>query len=105
MNKVILRYLPLFFDDLKEAVDYIRVTLQNEKAAEDLINDVEQAILKRSENPTSFEQYISFKKRKYPYYRIYVKNYVVYYVVIPNDPPIMEMRRFLYNKRNRDFII
>ena len=34
------------------------------------------------------------------YYRIYVKNYIVYYVVIDDEGPdkITEVRRFLYNK-------
>ena len=37
------------------------------------------------------------------YYRIYVKNYIVYYVVIDDENPdkIMEVRRFLYNKQNQ----
>ncbi len=105
MNKIELRYLPLFRDDFVEAIDYIRNTLQNPKAANDLINDVEEAILERSKNPEAFEQYHSLKERKYPYYRIYVKNYVVYYVVISGETKIMEVRRFLYNKRNKDAII
>ncbi|WP_243013966.1 hypothetical protein [Clostridium sp. AM54-14XD] len=37
------------------------------------------------------------KKREYPYYRIYVRNYVIYYVVIDD---IMEVRRLLYGARN-----
>lgn len=42
--------------------------------------------------------------RKYFYYRIYVKNYVVYYVVIDNegDGKVMEVRRLLYNRQDRD---
>ena len=37
------------------------------------------------------------------YYRIYVKNYIVYYVVIDDEGPdkIIEIRRFLYNKQNQ----
>lgn len=105
MGNVILRYLSIFQEDLSETVKYISETLQNSKAANDLVNSVEQAILERSENPDSFEWYHSLKERKCPYYRIYVKNYVIYYVVIPGEPKIMEMRRFLYNKRNRDWIV
>ena len=105
MNKAILRYLPLFRDDLLSAINYIRDTLQNEKAANDLVDEVERAIISRSENPEIFEKYRSLRDRKYPYYRIYVRNYVVYYVVIPENPPIMEVRRFLYNRRNRSMIV
>ena len=48
----------------------------------------------------SFEIYHSIRERKYPYYRIYVKNYVIWYVVIDDEgeDKIMEVRRFLYNK-------
>ena len=54
----------------------------------------------------SFEPYHSIKKRDYPYYRIYVKNYIVYYVVIPvGDKKIMEVRRFLYKGQDRDNIV
>ena len=45
------------------------------------MNDVEDAILERLEYPLAFEPFPS-KKRDYPYYRIYIRNYVIYYVVI-----------------------
>ena len=49
----------------------------------------------------AFEQFHSRKERKYPYYRIYVKHFIVFYVVIPeNDHKVMEIRRFLYGKSN-----
>ena len=40
--------------------------------------------------------------RYLPSYRIYVKNFIVFYVVIKDEGsvPIMEVRRFLYNKKN-----
>lgn len=98
MTKAILKYLPVFYDELKEAFIYIRDVLKNEKAAYDLVEAIKNAILQRSECPDSFEQYKSLKERKHPYYRIYVKNYQVYYVVIPGDPPIMEVRRLKYSK-------
>lgn len=92
-----LRYLPLFEQDLKDTVNYISNTLKNKEAALRLVDDIETAILNRLSNPTSFETYHSKKKREYPYYRIYVRNYVIYYVVIEN---VMEVRRLLYNARD-----
>ena len=71
-----LRYLPLFRQDVEEMVLYISRKLHNPSAAERLLNDIEAAVLKRLENPESFEPYHSEKERKYPYYRIYVRNYV-----------------------------
>ena len=97
-----LRYLPLFYKDLSEKVTYISENLQNPQAANNLLDAVEKAILDRLLVAESFEPYYSMKERRYPYYRIYVKNYVIYYVVIDDEGPnkIMEVRRFLYNKQN-----
>ena len=98
MNKqYTLRYLPLFDKDLTEAVNYIAVTLQDPISAEQLVDEVEAAIEKRREMPKAFAPYPSAKSRKYPYYRINVRNYLIFYVVIGN---VMEVRRFLHSKRN-----
>lgn len=88
-----LRYLPIFEIDLLSTVNYITNILKNDDAALRLVDDIESAILKRLENPLAFESYRSAKMREYPYYRIYVRNYVVYYVVIGN---VMEVRRLIY---------
>jgi hypothetical protein len=105
-NEYELRYLPLFYEDMYEKVTYIREKLLNPEAADDLIDAVEKAILDRLPNCESFEPYHSVKEREYPYYRIYVKNFTVYYVVIHmDDRKIMEVRRFLYNRQDRDRII
>jgi hypothetical protein len=79
-NNYKLRYLPLFYDDLENAVVYISEKLMNRQAARDLLDAVENAIIERLPVAESFEQYHSGKERKYPYYRIYVNNYVVYYI-------------------------
>lgn len=102
-----LRYLPLFYEDLEQKVVYIAETLHNEKAANDLLDAVEQAILERLPVAESFEPYRSVKERRYKYYRIYVKNFVVYYVVIDDEGSnkIMEVRRFLYNKQERETLV
>ena len=104
-----LSYLPIFYDDLLEAVNYIMLKLKNEQAAEELLNLTEIAIKERLGAPESFEKFQSMKKRKYSYYRIYVKNFIVFYVVIPDksDSGIatMEIRRFLYNRRDLEKII
>ena len=57
----------------------------------------------RLPNAEAFEPYHSASERRYKYYRIYVKNYIVYYVVIDDEgsDKIMEVRRFLYNKQNQ----
>ncbi len=97
-----LRYLPVFEEDLLNTVDYIANVLQNEYAADQLIDNVESAILNRLDNPLSFEPYHSAKKREHQYYRIYVKNYTIFYVVIDD---VMEVRRLIYGARNIDQIL
>ena len=92
-----LSYLPQFEHDLAAARDYITFTLQNPIAALRLIEDAEKAIMKRLKNPLSFQPYPSIRKRKQPYYRINVRNFAIFYVVIDN---VMEVRRFAYFKRN-----
>ena len=98
-----LQYLPLFYDDLLATVKYLSEVLHNPKAANKLIDDVENAILDRLPNAEAFEPFHSLKERRYPYYRIYVNNYIVSYVVIEHR--IMEVRRLLYVGRNRDQIL
>lgn len=88
-----LSYLPDFHNDLNETVQYISVSLGNPVAASDLIDKVEKAILKRLECPEAFEPYQSLKEREWPYYRIYVDNYVIYYVVIHG---LMAPKRWKY---------
>lgn len=102
-----LRYLPLFFDDVKRITSYIKNELSNLKAANDLIDAVEEAILERLPVCESFEPYHPKRERKYTYYRIYVKNYVVYYVVIDDEGPekIMEIRRLLFNRQDRENVV
>ena len=92
-----LRYLPLFKSDLIECANYIANKLQNPIAAEKLINDVETAILERLDCPLSFQPYHSKKNRDTTYYRINVRNFSVFYVVIDD---VMEVRRLLYNRRD-----
>ena len=101
-KKYFLEYLPLFEQDLADVRNYIAVELSNPAAAMRLINDTEAAIQKRLKNPLGYTPYHSVRDRKQPYYRINIRNYSVFYVVIDN---VMEVRRFLYAKRNLSAII
>lgn len=92
-----LQILPLFEDDLNEIVDYIANRLQNPIAAENLVDAVEAAIAERLTCAEAFEPYRSSKERRYPYYRIQVKNFTIFYVVIDD---IMEVRRIIYSRRD-----
>ena len=102
MKKYKLSFLPLFEEDLNEIVDYITTDLQNPSAADRLVGDIESAINKRLEAPLSFAPFRTSNKRPHPYYRINVRNFSVFYVVI-NDT--MEVRRVLYSKRDLDKLL
>ena len=96
-NEYQLRYLPKYEDDLNEIIDYIVLNLKNPTSANRLVDKIESSIKERLHFPISFEPYQSVKKRKYPYYRIYVDNFTIFYVVIGD---IMEIRRILYSRRD-----
>ena len=101
-QKYKLSFLPLFEEDLDEITDYISNHLQNPNAALRLIDDIEIAINKRLEAPLAFAPYQSSQNRPHPYYRINVRNFSIFYVVISD---IMEVRRVLYSKRNLDNLL
>ncbi len=97
-----LKILPLFEDDLNEIANYITYRLRNPIAAETFVDEVEKAIYERLTCAESFEPYPSSRTRKYPYYPIPVKNFIIFYVVIGNT---MEVRRIIYSRRNLEKLI
>lgn len=102
MEKYELSILPLFESDMLEAITYITEVLNNPSAAERLIDETEKAIYKRLDSPLSFSPYKSKRSRSDVYYRIFVGNFTVFYVVKDN---VMEVRRFIYNRRNIENIL
>lgn len=97
MSEYELRYLPIFWEDLLEAVSYIKNVLGNEIAAKNLLDRVEEEVLKHLESPTTELLYQSSRERSDSYYWFSVGNYMVFYVVIDN---VMEVRRFIYGARD-----
>lgn len=97
MKKYKLQFLSLFEEDLNQIVDYIIFDLGNPTAAYSLVDDVYEAITARLPNAESFEIYRSKNKRSSVYYKIYVRNYIIFYVV---KDDVMEVRRILYGRRD-----
>ncbi len=97
-----LTFLPLFEQDLMEITNYITNILKNPSAAHNLVNEIELSILNRQKSPLAFEPYRTTKKREYPYYRINVRNYSIFYVVIDET---MEVRRIIYSGRDLDKLL
>ena len=92
-----IKYSDLFYRDLSSILNYIKYELENIAAANNLFDDIMREISNRAYNPESYEKYSSTRKRKNAYYRIYVKNYTIFYVVRKN---VMEVRRIIYSRRN-----
>ena len=101
-KKYKIKYLPLFYKDLNQITDYIMYKLNNEIAANNFVDELENEINKRAYSPDAYEKHISAKKRQYTYYKIYVKNYIVFYTVKVDT---VEVRRILYSRRNFDKLV
>ena len=57
-EKYKIKYLPLFYNDLDQITDYIMYKLNNEIAANEFVNKLENEINKRAYNPDAYEKYI-----------------------------------------------
>ena len=101
-NKYTIKYTETFTNQFNNILKYFIYKLKNNISAENFFNQVITEIEKRSLNPEGYEKYKSNRKRNCTYYRIYVKNYTIFYVVRDNT---MEMRRILYSKRNFNSLI
>ena len=96
-NKYTIKYTDTFIKQFNNILKYFIYKLQNKIAAENFYNEVIKEIEKRSEYPESFEKYNSIRKRKNTYYRIYVKNYTIFYTIKDNT---MQVRLILSSRRN-----
>ena len=96
-NKYTIKYTDTFIKQFNNVLKYFIYKLQNKIAAENFYNEVIKEIEKRSEYPESFEKYNSSRKRKNTYYRIYVKNYTIFYTIKDNT---MRVRLILSSRRN-----
>ncbi len=101
-KKYKIKYLPIFYKDLDQIIEYMSYKLTNKIVAERFVNELEQAINQRAYSLVSYEKFISNRKRKDTYFRIYVKNYTVFYTI---KDEVMEVRRILSNRRNFDKLI
>ncbi len=92
-----VRVLPLFVTELCEILDYIALKLRNPQAADSLETAVYDAIVERSTCAEAFEPIVSRFERHHVFYRIYVKNYTIFYSVMGD---VMEVQSIMYNRRN-----
>ena len=95
-DKFTLEYSPQFYDEISDAVRYITFKLRNPDAAQRLRDDAERAVVDRLEAPLAFAPYYKDEATGDVYYRINVRNFAVFYVVIGQ---VMEVRWFRYSRR------
>lgn len=101
-KKYNIEYTPTFMSQFHEILFHIRFELQNDIVAETMMNEVIEAIEKRSNSPESFQVFRKYKNGKIKYYRINVKSYSIFYEVI-NE--IMKVNAIFYSKRDLDELL
>ena len=72
---------------------------QKPEAADSLLKNIEKSIKERSKNPESYEKYERNKERNFSWYRIYVKNFVIFYTV---ENHVMKVSHIIYSKRDME---
>jgi len=92
-----LKYLPLALKDLRETTDYIANTLKSPKAALDLLDTLDESILRIQQFPYSCKLYQPNKDLETEYRLLPIKNYAVFYVV---KEQAVEIHRIIYVKRD-----
>ena len=99
MHKIV--YLPLAESDLMDALGYIAYTLGAPKAARNLLAEFDKTVQRIAEFPYACELYRTDRPMNDEIRKVSVKNYVLYYAVFQD---CVEIRRFLYGKRDRSRI-
>lgn len=97
-----IKYLPIARRDLQEIIDYIAFELEVPETAIKMLNTLEIEISSLQENPFRGSIYFSKRKHDCQYRKIFVKNYVIFYLIL-NDS--LEIQRIFYNRRNKDKLI
>lgn len=92
-----ITYLPIARKDLQDIVDYIAFDLEVPETAINMLNTLETEILTLRENPFCGSIYISNRKHSSQFRKLFVKNYVIFYLIFEDT---VEVQRVFYNKRN-----
>lgn len=91
-----IEYLSSFYEELTKIVYYIAFVLDNEIAANNLIDKIEIAIKNRSQSPKSNQIYKP-KGSENDWYRIYIGNFTIFYTVKDN---VMEIAHIIYSAKD-----
>ena len=94
-----LRFSKLYKKDVDSSFNYIKDTLEAPMAAENLIKEILEKLIKIKENPNIRSLVQDKYLASLGFRSINVKNYMIFYV-IGSDNKHIKIVRFLYNKRN-----
>ncbi len=94
-----ISYLSLAKKDLNDITNYIADNLKAPKAAIDLLDTLDNFILRLKQYPYSCKLYQTIGPLKYEYRVLPVKNYLVFYVVTENE---VEIHRVIYSKMDME---
>lgn len=97
-----LRYLPLAQKDLRDIISYIADTLKSPMAAMDLVDELDNSILRLIQFPYCCKVYQPVEPLEAEYRILRVKNYMVFYVVSEQE---VEIHRIIYAKTDITNII
>jgi toxin ParE1/3/4 len=97
-----IRYLPIASKDLQDIVFYILENLKSPKVAMDLIDTLDESILRLKQYPYSCALHQPKEPLESEYRFLPVKNYLVFYVVTENT---IEIHRIVYEKIDLEKLI
>jgi toxin ParE1/3/4 len=97
-----IKYLPIARRDLQDIVDYIAFDLEVPDIAIKLLNTLESEIVTLRENPFRGSIYLSKRQHDCQYRKLFVKNYVILYLILEDT---VEIQRVFYNRRNINKLI
>jgi addiction module RelE/StbE family toxin len=97
-----IKYLPSFHQELDAIMEYITYTLEAPRAALNLLDELEKAIIKLKDMPLAHRLYRPIKPLSAEYRILTVKNYLVFYIV---QEETIEIHRIIYKKRNLSQLI
>lgn len=97
-----IKYLPVARRDLQDIVDYIAFDLEVPEIAIKMLTTLETNILSLKENPFRGSIYTSSRKHNCQYRKLFVKNYLIFYLVLEDT---VEIQRVFYNRRSMDRLI
>ena len=101
-KKYRLKVTEQFEEELYGIASYITNDLKNPIASVNLIDVIYEAVDNRLLHPIGFKKYASKNNPEEVYYKIYVKNFTVFYVVIDD---VMECRRIIYSHRDLENLV